>query len=386
MSADPDQDYFADGLTEDLTTDLTNVAVGRGLLVISRTTAFTYKDRNATVDEIARQLGVRYVLEGSVRKAQGRLRITAQLIDAETGFHIWSERYDRDISDLFAVQEEVVQEIVDALQLEISLEAVKLLRRKTTDDLSAYDAYMRGMAHFVRFTRADHAEARPFFARAVELDPQFAESWVYLGQLEIFERVFGWNLSPERTQRASDYAQRAISLDPRNRGANVLVALLALSRNAPDAVDIIERTAKLAPQHPGALILLASVRYGQGKISDAEELMQRVARLNPDGPVTLTAFAFQAAQAGRVDEAAALWERSLTMGPDNVSVLISLADYYQTAGRNEDARRMVKEILRVKPDHTAGSVAELLGMFRGLRAPAASDRVVENLRAAGLPD
>ncbi|MEE8571763.1 MAG: adenylate/guanylate cyclase domain-containing protein, partial [Gemmatimonadota bacterium] len=178
LSGDPEQEYFSDGITEDLTTDLSGNPF---LFVISRNSAFTYKGKAVKAEEVGRELGVRYVLEGSVRKAEGRVRITAQLIDATTGFHLWSERYDRDLADIFSLQSEISEKILAAVGVEITDAELARIRGKPTNDLTAYDLVQRGLAHFNRFTRKDNDEARRLFEQAIELDPGYLQARSMLG-------------------------------------------------------------------------------------------------------------------------------------------------------------------------------------------------------------
>ena len=179
MSQDPEQDYFSNGITEVLTSDLSRIS---SLFVIARNTAFSIgKSRN--VQEVGKELGVRYVLEGSVQKANDQVRIVAQLIDTTTGSHIWSERYDRPLKDIFAVQDEIVQKIVTTLNLQLTLQEQGVLVRKRTDNLEAYDTFLHGAEYFYRFTKEGNAQARALFEKTIELDPQYAEAYVYLGDL-----------------------------------------------------------------------------------------------------------------------------------------------------------------------------------------------------------
>src|SRR5262245_20988934 len=178
LSEDPKQEYFSDGITEDLTSDLSKIST---LFVIARNSAFTYKGKAVKVQDVSTELGVRYVLEGSVRKADNQVRITAQLIDATTGGHVWSERYDRPLQDIFALQDEVVGKIVTTLKLQLTLQEQGILVRKTTDNLEAYDYYLRGVEHSNRYTQEANTQARQMFEKALELDPQYAEAYAFLG-------------------------------------------------------------------------------------------------------------------------------------------------------------------------------------------------------------
>src|SRR5262249_35140455 len=179
ISSDPEQEYFSDGITEDLITDLSKLS---GLFVISRNSVFLYKSKAIKPEQVSQELGVRYVLEGSIRKAGKRVRITAQLVEATTGYHVWADRYDRDLQDIFAVQDEVTQKIVAVLEVKLTKGEQERLGRPLTNNLEAYDYYWRGLDLYTHSTEEANALARQMFAKAVELDPQFAAAHAYLGR------------------------------------------------------------------------------------------------------------------------------------------------------------------------------------------------------------
>jgi adenylate cyclase len=210
MSEDPKQDYFSDGITEDLTSALSRLS---SLFVISRNTASTYKGKPIKVQEVSKELGVQYVLEGSVRKADGQVRITAQLVDAAQDHQLWSERYDRPLKDIFALQDEIVQKIVTPLKLQLTLREQGYLVRKTTDNLEAYDYCLRGLEAFNRTTQEANAQARRMFEKAIELDPQYAETHALLGRTYLVEWIFQWSQDPQTLERAFALEQKAITLD-----------------------------------------------------------------------------------------------------------------------------------------------------------------------------
>src|SRR5262245_49568122 len=199
MSKDPEQEYFSDGLTETLTGDLSKIA---SLFVIARNSAFTYKGKAVKVQDVGREMGVRYVLEGSVLKADNQVRITAQLIDATTGYHLWSERYDRPLQNVLTLQDEIVQKIVTTLKLQLTLQEQGFSVRKTTDNLEAYDAFLRGLESFWRYTKEANTQARPMFEKAVALDPQYAEAYARLGATYWLEWNWGWSADPQTLERA----------------------------------------------------------------------------------------------------------------------------------------------------------------------------------------
>src|SRR5262245_62923574 len=191
MSKDPEQDYFSNGITEVLTSDLSRIS---SLFVIARNTAFTYKGKPVNIQDVGKELGVRYVLDGSVQKAGEQIRIVAQLIDTTTGGHLWSQRYDRPLQDLFALQDEIVQKIVTTLKLQLTVQEQGILVRKHTDNLEAYDAFLRGTEYYWRFTQEAIAQARQMFEKAVALDPQYAEAYAWLSTTYYLEWAWRWSV------------------------------------------------------------------------------------------------------------------------------------------------------------------------------------------------
>ena len=206
LSKDPEQDYFSNGITEVLTSDLSRIS---SLFVIARNTAFTYQGKPVNIQAVGKELGVRYVLEGSVQKAGEQIRIVTQLIDTTTGGHLWSQRYDRPLQDLFALQDEIVQKIVTTLKLQLTLQEQGYVVRKHTDNLEAYDAFLRGLEYHYRFTKEANAQARQLFEKAIALDPQYAEAYAWLGWTYWLEWVFRWSADPQTLERALALAQQA---------------------------------------------------------------------------------------------------------------------------------------------------------------------------------
>jgi adenylate cyclase len=196
MTGDPAQEYFSDGLTEDLTTDLSQLS---GLFVIARNSAFTYKGKAVNVQEVSRELGVQYVLEGSVRWADSRVRINAQLVDAATGHHLWAERYDRELQEIFTLQDEVTQHIVTALQVALTAGEQEQLVRRTTNNPEAYDHFLRGRTYYFRYTKETNTQARQLFERALELDPAYVDAYVQLGFTYWVEWILQWSLNPAQS-------------------------------------------------------------------------------------------------------------------------------------------------------------------------------------------
>src|SRR5262245_20484145 len=221
MSGDPQQDYFSNGITEVLTSDLSRIAI---LFVIARNTAFTYKGKAANVQEVGKELGVRYVLEGSVQKAGEQVRIVVQLIDTTTGGHLWSERYDRPLKDIFALQDDIVQKIVTTLKLQLTVQEQGYTVRKRTDNLEAYDTFLRAVEYWGHFTEEGNAQARQMFEKTIELDSQYAEAYVYLGWTYWLAWVRQWSSDPQTLQRAFELGQQALTLDDALPRAHVILS------------------------------------------------------------------------------------------------------------------------------------------------------------------
>ncbi|HEV8712695.1 MAG TPA: winged helix-turn-helix domain-containing protein [Candidatus Binatia bacterium] len=247
MSGDPGQDYFSDGITEDLTSDLCKIS---SLFVIARNSAFTYKGKAVKVQDVSREMGARYVLEGSVRKAGDWVRISAQLIDATTGYHLWSERYDRPLKDIFALQDEIVQKIVTTLKLQLTLQEQGHIVRKHTDNLEAYDSSMRGVEYLWRSTKEANAQARQMFEKALVLDPQYAEAYAWLGWTYYMEWNWRWSADPQTLERAWALAQQAVALaDSLPFAHSLLSCVYAKKQQYDQAIAESERAIAFDPNN-----------------------------------------------------------------------------------------------------------------------------------------
>jgi len=278
MSGDPEQRYFADGITEDIITELSRA---RGLFVIARNSSFSYRDKAVDVRRIAHELGVRYVVEGSVRRMADRIRITAQLIDAVSGNHLWSERFDRNIDDLFAIQDEVTQTIVTTMTGRLEDAEIWNASRKQTDSLSAYDCLLRGVEQLRAYGPDVNRRARELFEQAIALDPRYALAHAYLALALVIENGYG-NASDVIKQRALEAAAAAVRLDPRESRCHIFLGQVHRFRLEYDlAISHLERGLALNPNDATGMIHLATVLAVCGRAEEGVEILHRAIKLDP---------------------------------------------------------------------------------------------------------
>jgi adenylate cyclase len=385
MSADPEQEYFSDGITEQLTADLSRNPF---LFVISRNSAFTYKGKPVKAEDVGRELGVRYVLEGSVRKAGERVRITAQLIDASAGHHVWSEQYDGDLSDIFALQSKISEEITMNLGSKVVWAEVDRVRSAPTESLTAYESWMRGVYHVTRNSREDTVEARRWYERAIELDPDYAEAHAGVAGTHISEYGNGWNnLDPASLDRADAFARRALALDPLVAdGHSTLAWVYFFQGRSAEAVAAAKKAADLLPSIETNHALLGMALAQDGQVVPAVQAIKHAMRLNPRADsIVLMTVAYVNFAAGRRQEGRALMEQIRLSSPDNLVVRVALAADYEYEGRHEEARAAAHEVLLVNPDLTAEIAARMIPGLERIQPPEQVAQFEDNLRKAGFP-
>ena len=349
LSNDPEQDYFSDGLTEVLTGDLSKIS---SLLVIARNSAFTYKGKAVKVQDISREMGVRYVLEGSVQKANQRIRIAVQLIDATTGYEVWSEQYDRPLTDIFALQNEIVQRIVTTLQLQLTLQEEGLIIRKHTDNLEAYDAFLRGLEHFWNLSKEGNAQARQMYEKAVALDPQYAEAYAQLGFTYFMEASLSWSADPQALERGLAAEQRALVLNDSLPSAHAVLGLIYARQHQYDqAIAEGERAIALDPNNAGTYLAQADALSIAGRPEDALRTLAHVKQLTPRALPSSYAFqlgwAYRAA--GRYAEAITTLQEFLSRKPDAMAAHLELAISYwwQWASQQSPADQTLEPAMAV---------------------------------------
>lgn len=327
LSGDPGQEYFSDGMTEEITGSLSRLA---SLFVIARTSAFTYKGKAAKAQDISREMGVRYILEGSVLKADGQVRITAQLIDATTGYHLWSERYDRPLADIFAVQDEIARKIVTTLKLQLTLREQGSIVRKTTDNLEAYDTFLRGLEYYWHQTKEATAQAKQMWEKAIGLDPRYAEAYAWLGAAYWKEWAWHWNTDPQTLERALALVQQALVLDDSLSIAHSrLGQIYASKRQFDQALAESERATALNPNNADSYAFQAEVLNPAGRPEEARRMVLQAMRLNPHYlPFYSFNLGWACRMTGRYAEAITALKDTINRSPNMVSAYWQLTGVY----------------------------------------------------------
>lgn len=386
MSADPEQEFFSDGITEDIITALSKI---NSLLVVARNSTFTYKGQAVDVKQVSREQGVRYVLEGSVRKAGNRVRVSAQLIDATTGHHLWAERYDRDLEDIFAVQDEITREVVVALDIRLSGGEQARVWSSGTKNLEAWECVRLGMDVVSRGTLEGLREAQRLCKKALDLDPNYAMAWVTLGWAHHHGVDVGLGHASEESREAAlgsalDCGKRALDLDPTSADAYSLLSLCYLSKGEYDqAIAMSERSVALAPNNANLLALTAIVQNKSGRPEKSLELIKKAMRLCPVYPGWfLSALGTAYRLTGQTDSAIGAFEAAIKRHADFLALHVGLASTLGELGQQEEARKPASEILRLSPDFSIKTYMEGLSY----RDPAELARFEDGLRKAGLPE
>ncbi len=384
LSGDEEQEFFADGMAEDIITSLSRY---RSLFVIARNSTFAYKGQSPDLRELSRDLGVRYVLEGSVRKVGARIRVTAQLIEGATGNHIWAERYDRELNDIFAVQDEITQAIVAAIGPEINQAERERAQRLAPENLAVWESYQRGLWHIYRFNREDNAEAQQLFKRAVAAAPNFAPAQSGLTHALYFSFMHGYAENrPATLVEAYDAGRQAVAADERDADAHfALGRILYLRHDLDTSIAEFEVAIAHNPNFAHAHIGLGTALLYAGLFDRAVESCDLAVRLSPNDPLlwlTLTVKGLALICSGQYEEAAEA-TRQATRHPNAAwTAPCILASALGHLGETARAEAALADVLRVKPDLDADHLRQILPF----RDPAHLDNIVDGLRKAGLSE
>jgi adenylate cyclase len=379
MSEDPKQEYFSDGITENIIAGLSKIP---RLFVIARNSTFIYKGKGVKVQQVAEELGVRYVLEGSVQRSGNRVRVTAQLIDALTGNHLWAERYDRDIKDIFAVQDEITMKILQSMRVKLT-EGEQDLRGKPPRNFEAFLKLLQTQEYIQRFNIEGNIMGKRLAEEAIALDPEFARAYYCLASAHMMDVYFGLSKSPkESLEKAVELTQKAISLDPKDsRPYAQLGHLYTMKRDYDKAVAEGERAVALDPGGADVHAWLGMTLNSADRPKEAIPLFEKAIRLNPNGP---TWYFHNLGASYRMteqyQEAITQYKRALRVAPNNIMAHLGLAATYSLSGCDVEAHAEAKEVLKINPKYSLESHIKTMTSKNQARI----DRYAEALRNAGL--
>jgi adenylate cyclase len=382
MSGDPEQEYFADGMVEEIITALSRF---KWLFVIARNSSFTFKGKAVDIKEVRRRLGVRYVLEGSVRKAAGKVRITGQLIDAATGVHIWADRFERDLTDVFALQDEVTVAVVTAIQPKLLQTEIAMATRRRSENLTAYDFYLRALQQYYLGTREPVAEAMRLAHRALELDPRFGSIAAVAGMCHMRNVLYGYAADPQfERKEAVRLSRLALSLDDGDPETLALAALISayMVADCESGIEMADRAVALNPNSFTVWNARGHVYRIAGLPEQAVPSLERAIRVNPVDPrlyLTFVGMAQAFIELRRFDDAIAAGKKALRQNPSHSGIHRCLASAFAHLGRDTEALEAAARLLEVDPAFTISA-----WIARGGQSNA--KLMVEGLRKAGLPE
>jgi TolB-like protein/class 3 adenylate cyclase/Tfp pilus assembly protein PilF len=385
MSGDPEQEYFADGMVEDIITNLSRI---KWLFVIARNSSFAYKGRPMDVKQVGRELGVRYVLEGSVRKAGTRVRITGQLVEASTGAHLWADRFDGALEDVFELQDQVTSSVVAAIAPKLEQAEIERSKRKPTNNLDAYDYYLRGIDNLHSQTQESTSEALRLFHKAIKLDPEFASAYAMAAFCYSQRKAFGWVTNrPQDIAEAFPLARRAVELtrDDALVLARAGMVLAYVVEDFDSGALLLERARTLNPNLSAVWHASGWLKVWIGEPETAIEYLERFVRISPLDPLlhsVRSAIAFAHVFAGRFTEAISYAEKALADNPNTHQALRATALSYAWAGRTEQAQKAISRLLKIDPTLRISKLVDITPLQR----PQDISCYQEGMRKAGLPE
>jgi adenylate cyclase len=379
MSGDPEQEYFADGMVEEIITALSRFKLA---FVIARNSSFTYKGKAVNVKQVGRELGVRYVLEGSVRKAAGKVRITGQLVDAISGAHIWADRFERDLTDVFALQDEVTVAVVSAIHPKILQTEIAMAARRRPENLTAYDCWLRAIQQSSLATREGLAEAIRLAHRALELDPGFGRAASLASVFHLNNFVFGYSTDPqfelEEAVRLSRLALRIDDGDPNTLARASLISAYVV-RDSESALEMADRAVALNPNSFDAWSARGWVCRAAGLPQEAVRSFERGIRMSPIDPAMFAGMGMALVELRRFDEAIVAGRKAQRHNPSHPLAYLCLASAFAHLGRDAEAREAAARLLEVNPAVTISGWIAWGGQSN-------AQLVTEGLRKAGLPE
>jgi adenylate cyclase len=382
MSGDPGQEYFSDGLTEQIINGLCKAS---NLFVVARNSSFAYKNKSISIKQIAQELGVRYILEGSVQRAGDRVRITAQLIDATTEFHMWSENYDRDLSDIFALQDEITIKLIKALAVNLTQGEQVRLHYKDINSIQAFDKFTRGLDCLYHFNRQHNAQARRFFEQASKLEDTSAFAYSLIGWTHLMDLFNNWSESPlESFVEAEKNAQKALALNDSYDTPHILLGWIHLFKREYDkAIAMAKQAVALNPNGADALAHLGFITSMAGEQEKAIRNLNKAFRLNPMPPVFYYHFLGAVYHdVKNYNKSIEILNQGISIDSETLTPYPILISCYVELNQFDEARRLSKKVLEIDPDFNLVYYKDI----QLLNDQSANDRYIENLRKAGLSD
>ena len=382
MSGDPEQEYFADGMVEEVTTALSRF---NSLFVIARNSSFTYKGRAVDIKQVGRELGVRYVLEGSVRKAPGKVRVTGQLIDATTGVHLWADRYEGDSGDVFALQDRMSEAVVSAIAPKLVQTEIEISMRRRSANLGAYDLCLRALPHIYSLTREGIVEALHFLSRALEIDPRYGTAASLAAGCHAFNIVQGWSVDPKsEIAEATRLSSLALSVDPNDPETLAMVGRgrAYMYGDFDAAIEMVDRAAALNPNAANVWDNRSWVYQYAGRAEEAIQSFERAIRLSPLDPMLYSRFAgmgIALLKLNRFEEAVAAANRAIRQNQTFSTTYRCLAAGLAHLGREDEAKHAVARLLELEPNFRVSEWVARAGKWQ-------SSQFIEGLRKAGLPE
>jgi adenylate cyclase len=382
MSGDPEQEYFSDGITEDIITALSKTPK---MFVIARNSSFTYKDKQVKVQEVGRDLGVRYVLEGSVRKVGQKVRITAQLIDALTGYHIWAEKYDRELKDIFALQDEITKRIIAALQVKLTEGEQAAILAKGTGNLEVYLKCLEARELIRHHNIEDNRKAHRLLVKAIEIDPNYSQAYRWLSSSHFMDVLLGISKSPgDSLKRAIELSKKAISLDNSLGGAHgTLGFIYVITKQYEKGMAELEIAVELEPNGAGVHGYLGTGLLYTDKLDEGILITKKAIRLNPIAPSWyLNILAALYRSKGNYKEALVWSEKAVKQESENIIARVNLSSIYYLSGRIEEAHLQASEVMKLNPKFSLKRLEKTLGY----KNPEVKKQYIDALRNAGLPE
>jgi adenylate cyclase len=381
MSDDPKQEFFSDGITEHIITSLSKVPY---IFVIARNSTFSYKNKSVKVQQIAEGLGVQYVLEGSVQRSDDRVRITAQLIDAIAGHHIWAENYDREVRDIFSLQDEIAMKIMAEMQVKLTVKELGRLSAIKTKNIKAYEKYLMGYDYFWRRTEGDTQQARKHAQEAISLDSEYGAPYILLARTYL-DDVWYYKTKPaaESLETVERLVQKSIELSGQDSIAyQILGSVYSLRRQYDKAIAECQKAIDLSPNSAEANYFYGKSLRWAGRFDEAIHFFKKAIRLNPITPMSyLNNIAWAYGFSEQYEKAISIWNKAIERNPDYFFAYLGLTLVYQLSGNELKAREAAAEVMRLKPNLTISKLE---------KGPATKNidrkRMFEALRKAGIPE